>query len=80
MVDDNLTTSEFCRRYRVGLRTALRWRFTGEGPRWFRAGPRKVLYRREDCEVWAAARTFAEIGLAPQPPKQPDPPDDLHAA
>ncbi len=60
----NLTASEFCKCYRVGRRTASRWRAIGEGPRWFRAGPRKVLYKLEECEAWAASRTFA-----PEPPR-----------
>jgi predicted DNA-binding transcriptional regulator AlpA len=55
---DYLTTPEFCEKYHVSPRTADRWRVTGEGPRWVRTGPRKVLYRVVDCELWAASRTF----------------------
>ena len=55
---DYLTSTEFCERYHVALRTAERWRTTGHGPRWVRVGPRKVIYRSADCEAWAALRTF----------------------
>jgi hypothetical protein len=49
---------EFCTRYHVGPRTAQRWRVTGDGPNWCRLGPRRVVYRVADCEVWATQRTF----------------------
>jgi predicted DNA-binding transcriptional regulator AlpA len=54
-----LTEDEFAVRYRVGRRTAQRWRKSGEGPAWVRLGPRRVVYRLVDCEAWAASRTFA---------------------
>jgi predicted DNA-binding transcriptional regulator AlpA len=53
-----LTERDFSDRYLVARRTAQRWRSTGEGPRWVRLGPRRVVYRLSDCEAWAAARTF----------------------
>jgi hypothetical protein len=53
-----LTEAEFSERYRVPARTAQRWRSTGDGPAFVRAGPRRVLYRVADCEAWAASRTF----------------------
>jgi len=53
-----LTEREFTTRYHIGKRTAQRWRVSGEGPRWVRLGPRRVVYRADDCEAWAAARTF----------------------
>ena len=56
---DYLTPIEFCEHYHVAPRTAERWRTTGEGPAFVRAGPRKILYRTADCERWAALRTFA---------------------
>jgi predicted DNA-binding transcriptional regulator AlpA len=28
------------------------WRSTGQGPAWFRLGPRKIAYRRSDVERW----------------------------
>jgi len=53
-----LTEREFTSRYHIGKRTAQRWRVTGEGPKWVRLGPRRILYRTDDCEAWAAERTF----------------------
>ncbi len=53
-----LTEDEFAVRYRLGRRTAQRWRQSGEGPAWVRLGPRRVVYRLADCEAWAASRTY----------------------
>jgi predicted DNA-binding transcriptional regulator AlpA len=44
---------------RVSDRTLQRWRGTGEGPPFVRAGARRVLYSRTAIDAWAAARTFA---------------------
>ena len=33
-----------------------RWRVTGDGPAFIRAGARRVLYRAEAVEAWAASR------------------------
>jgi predicted DNA-binding transcriptional regulator AlpA len=54
-----LSEAEFAVRFGLGRRTLQRWRITGQGPRWCRLGPRRVLYRLSDVEAWAAARTFA---------------------
>ena len=45
----------------VTTRTTLRWRRDGGGPKYIRAGPRRVLYRRSDVLAWAAARTFPTL-------------------
>jgi predicted DNA-binding transcriptional regulator AlpA len=64
-----LTEEEFATRYHLGRRTLQRWRCTGEGPRWCRLGPRRVMYRLADIEDWAKARTYAHRAdeLARQP-------------
>lgn len=59
MTPSYLTESEFCERYHVAPRTAQRWRVSGEGPSFVRMGLRRIAYRLEDCERWAAERTFA---------------------
>jgi hypothetical protein len=43
----------------VTTRTTLRWRRDGAGPKYVRAGLRRVLYRRLDVLHWAEANTFA---------------------
>ena len=53
-----LTEIQFAERYQLARRTAQRWRQTGDGPKWCRLGPRRVVYRLSDCEAWAAVRTF----------------------
>ena len=40
----------------IPRRTIQRWRVTGDGPAFIRAGARRVLYRREAVEAWAASR------------------------
>jgi hypothetical protein len=54
-----LTQDGFCERYHVAPRTAERWRITGDGPQWIRAGRRRIIYRLSDCEAWAESRRFA---------------------
>jgi hypothetical protein len=53
-----LTGKELNDRYNIPPRTAQRWRVSGCGPRFVRAGPRRILYRLSDVEAWLAARTF----------------------
>jgi Helix-turn-helix domain len=43
----------------VGQRTLQRWRSTGDGPPFIRAGVRRILYSSDAIEVWAQAHTFA---------------------
>ena len=42
---------------RLSGRTLERHRVAGTGPRFVKAG-RRVLYRRDELDRWAAARTF----------------------
>ena len=60
---------------KVGRRTLQRWRSTGDGPPFIRAGRRRVLYDVEAIKQWAASRTFAhhaaEILGPPLETKQP---------
>ena len=53
-----LTENELCEKYSVSPRTAQRWRVTGDGPKWVRLGLRQIRYRLNDCEEWAANRTY----------------------
>jgi predicted DNA-binding transcriptional regulator AlpA len=43
----------------VSVRTIQRWRGTGQGPPFVRAGARRVIYNPTFVEAWVAARTFA---------------------
>ena len=42
----------------VSQRTLQRWRTTGDGPPYIRAGQRRVLYDAIAMDGWAEARTF----------------------
>jgi predicted DNA-binding transcriptional regulator AlpA len=56
--DELLTEAELCTRLRVTRRTTLRWRASGDGPKYIRAGERRVLYRIGDVDKWLDERTF----------------------
>ena len=43
----------------VSVRTVQRWRGSGDGPPFVRAGARRVVYSPAAVEAWATARTFA---------------------
>ena len=43
----------------VTPRTTLRWRKTGRGPPYIRAGKHRILYRRDDVAEWLASRRFS---------------------
>jgi len=53
-----LTEPEAARVLHIGRRTLQRWRVTGEGPPFVRAGARRVIYSRTAIEQWAEARTY----------------------
>jgi predicted DNA-binding transcriptional regulator AlpA len=43
----------------VSVRTIQRWRCTGDGPPFVRAGARRVIYNPASVAEWASNRTFA---------------------
>jgi hypothetical protein len=43
-------------RLSVSLRTLERWRVNGEGPRFLRVGPRRVIYPVAEIEIWESRR------------------------
>jgi hypothetical protein len=47
--------SEFLK---IPRRTLQRWRVTGDGPAFIRAGARRILYRQEAVQSWAASREY----------------------
>ena len=52
MVDRILTTSEVSRLTSVPIPTLRWWRHQGMGPRSFKLGPRKVMYKESDVQAW----------------------------
>lgn len=42
----------------IPRRTLQRWRVTGDGPPFVRAGMRRIVYRREAVDAWAASREY----------------------
>jgi predicted DNA-binding transcriptional regulator AlpA len=59
-----LTQREAAAFLRLSERTLERWRLTGDGPRWVKAG-RRVLYRAADLEAWIASRVVGSTSERP---------------
>ena len=58
-----LTQTEAARYLRLSQRSLERWRVSGFGPRFTKAG-RRVLYQRKELDAWAEARTFGSTSEA----------------
>ena len=58
-----LTHAESARYLRLSGRTLERSRLAGTGPRFVKAG-RRVIYHRDELDLWAAARTFRSTSEA----------------
>lgn len=56
--DELITEAQLCARLHVTRRTTLRWRNSGDGPRYVRVGGARILYRASDVEAWLERRTF----------------------
>jgi predicted DNA-binding transcriptional regulator AlpA len=52
MVDQILTSSEAAEILGIPLATLRWWRHRGIGPKSFKLGPRKVMYKRSDVIAW----------------------------
>ena len=52
MVDRILNTTEVSTLTRVPIATLRWWRHQGIGPRSFKLGPRKVMYKESDVLAW----------------------------
>ena len=51
----HMSPEQLAQRLGVSMRSIERWRSTGEGPRYLRAG-RRILYPVVEVERWEAAR------------------------
>ncbi|WP_125778116.1 helix-turn-helix transcriptional regulator [Antribacter gilvus] len=54
--DELLRTREVALLLGVPANTLRWWRYIGEGPEWFRLGPRVVVYRASKVAAWLAER------------------------
>jgi predicted DNA-binding transcriptional regulator AlpA len=52
MEQEAFTPRDIERIYRLNRGVLAHWRCTGQGPRYVKAGSRKVLYLRADVESW----------------------------
>jgi prophage regulatory protein len=60
MVDPILNTNEVSRLTSVPIATLRWWRHQGMGPRSFKLGPRKVIYKESDVIAWLDQQYAAE--------------------
>ena len=58
-MDKMLTVAEVAAMIRVPQGTLRYWRHRGSGPRSFKMGPRRVVYREQDVLEWVDAQ-YAE--------------------
>lgn len=56
-----LDTKETGQRLHVPVATLRWWRHKGLGPKSFRMGQRKVMYRLADVEAWLEAQYNADV-------------------
>lgn len=59
-----LTTAEVADLLNVAVGTLRWWRHTGVGPKAFKLGARKVMYRRSDVTDWLDAQYAAADPVA----------------
>ena len=52
----HLTPAKLAERLNVSPRSIERWRMTGEGPAYIRAGARRVVYPLAAIEAWESSR------------------------
>ena len=51
-VEPVVDTHELSTQIKVSPATLRYWRYSGKGPKWFRLGPRRVVYRVSDVQEW----------------------------
>lgn len=62
LATDLLTTSETAELLHVPVATLRWWRHVGTGPKSFKLGARKVMYRRADVLDWLETQYESEVG------------------
>lgn len=62
LATDLLTTSETAELLHVPVATLRWWRHVGTGPKSFKLGARKVMYRRADVLGWLETQYESEVG------------------
>lgn len=57
---DLMTTQEVADYIKVPAATLRYWRHQGNGPKGFRLGGKKVMFRRQDVDAWLMEQINAE--------------------
>lgn len=47
-----MDSAELAERLNISAATLRYWRHRGDGPKWFKMGPRRVMYRVSDVQAW----------------------------
>lgn len=47
-----MDSAELAGRLNISPATLRYWRHRGDGPKWFKMGPRRVMYRVSDVQAW----------------------------
>lgn len=55
MTITHLTTEQLAARWGMHVKSLSNWRVMGKGPRWWKNGPRKVLYPIAEVLAWEVA-------------------------
>ena len=55
-----IDTIELAERINMSPATLRYWRHQGVGPKWFRLGPRRVVYRVSDVQAWLDTQYTAD--------------------
>jgi len=60
---DVILQADLAKRLSVSVNTLAYWRRNGQGPAYFRLGPRKIAYLNSDVERWLEKRIAATLNV-----------------
>lgn len=61
-MDEMLNTTQVSERTGVPVATLRYWRHIGTGPKSFKLGPRRIVYKAEDIQTWLA-KAYADTAV-----------------
>lgn len=70
--DTYLTTKQAAEALNVSCSLLEKLRVSGDGPPYYKIGPRRVLYARKDLDDWISARRRQSTSESGDPSPRPD--------